>query len=83
LIPGATAQLADYRDRYGIHDPEQALGPEPKGGELEQRHAWRACRNAAERVHVRTDAIRQLDRDQPTRIPPSSLPRRGPERAAG
>jgi hypothetical protein len=76
------AQLADYRDRYGIHDPEQALGPEPKGGDLEQRRAWRACRTAAERVRVRTDPSRQLGRDRPTRTPPSSLPQRGAERTA-
>jgi hypothetical protein len=74
------AQLADYRDRYGIRDPERALGPEPKGGDLAQRQAWRACRTAAERVRARAEPTRQPDRDQPT---PSSLPRRGAERAAG
>jgi conjugative relaxase-like TrwC/TraI family protein len=77
------AQLADYRDRYGIRHPEQALGPEPKGGDLQQRRAWRACRNAAERLRARTDPIRQADRDQPTRPAPPSLPQRGAERAAG
>jgi conjugative relaxase-like TrwC/TraI family protein len=76
------AQLADYRDRYGIRDPEQALGPEPKGGDLQQRRAWRACRNAAERVRVRADPTRQPDRDQPTRTAPPSLPQRGAERTA-
>jgi hypothetical protein len=79
----AAAQLADHRDRYGIRDPEQALGPEPKGGDLEQRRAWRACRQAAERVRGRTEPSRQPDRDQPTRTAPSSLPQRGAERAAG
>jgi conjugative relaxase-like TrwC/TraI family protein len=78
----AAAQLVAHRDRYGIRDPEQALGPEPKGGDLEQRRAWRACRNAAERLRARTDPSRQPDRDQPTRTPPS-LPQRGAERAAG
>jgi hypothetical protein len=77
------AQLADYRDRYGIRDLEQALGPEPKGGDLAQRRAWRACRNAVERLRARTDPIRQPERDQPTRTPPSPQPRRGAERAAG
>jgi hypothetical protein len=76
-------QLVAYRDRYGITDPEQALGPEPKRGDLEQRRAWQACRNAAERLRARTDPSCQPDRDQPTRTPPSSLPRRGAERAAG
>jgi len=74
-------QLADYRHHYGIRDPEQALGPEPKGADLEQRRAWRACRNAAERLRARTDPARQPDRDQPTRTL-SSLPRRGAERTA-
>jgi hypothetical protein len=77
------AQLADYRDRYGIRDPEQALGPEPRRADLQQRQAWRACRNAAERVRARAEPSRQADRDQPTRTPSSSLPQRGAERAAG
>jgi conjugative relaxase-like TrwC/TraI family protein len=78
----AAAQLVAYRDRYGITDPQQALGPEPKGGDLEQRRAWRACRTAVERLRTRADPSRQPDRDQPTRTPPS-LPQRCAERAAG
>jgi conjugative relaxase-like TrwC/TraI family protein len=77
------AQLADYRDRYGIGDPEQALGPQPKGGDLEQRRAWRACRTAAERVRARTEPTRQPDRDPPARTSQPSRPQRGAERAAG
>jgi hypothetical protein len=79
----AAAQLADYRDRYGIRDPEQALGPEPKRGDLVQRQAWRACRTAAEHVRARTEPARQPDRDQPTRTALSSLLQRSAERAAG
>jgi conjugative relaxase-like TrwC/TraI family protein len=79
----AAAQLVAYRDRYGIRDPEQALGPEPKGGDLEQRRAWRACRTAAERVRAGAEPARLPDREQPTRTAPSSLPQRGAERAAG
>jgi conjugative relaxase-like TrwC/TraI family protein len=79
----AAAQLAAYRDRYGIRDPEQALGPEPKGGDLAQRRAWRACRQAAERLRARSEPSRQPGRDQPTRTAASSLPQRGAERAAG
>jgi hypothetical protein len=78
----AAAQLVAYRDRYGIRDPEQALGPEPKGGDLAQRRAWRACRNAAEHVRARAEPTRLPDRDQPTRTTPSSRPQRGAERAA-
>jgi conjugative relaxase-like TrwC/TraI family protein len=77
------AQLSAYRDRYSIRDPEQALGPESKRGDLAQRRAWRACRNAAERLRVRAEPSRQPDRDQPTRTPPSPLPQRGAERAVG
>jgi conjugative relaxase-like TrwC/TraI family protein len=77
------AQLADYRDRYGITDPEQALGPEPRGADLGQRRAWQACRTAAERLRACTEPARQPDRDQPTRTAPSSLPQRGAKRAAG
>jgi hypothetical protein len=79
----AAAQLVAYRDRYGITDPEQALGPEPKRSDLEQRRAWRACRNAVERLRAHTDPSRQPDRERPTRTLPSPLPRRGAERAAG
>jgi conjugative relaxase-like TrwC/TraI family protein len=79
----AAAELVAYRDRYGIRDPEQALGPEPKGGDLAQRRAWQACRTAAERVRARTEPTRQPGRDQPTRTTPSSQPQRGAERAAG
>ncbi len=80
------AQLADYRDRYGITDPEQALGPEPKRGDLEQRRAWRACRDAAQRLRARRECARQSDRTPPaaTRTDPSvpPPPSRGAERAA-
>jgi hypothetical protein len=80
----ATGQLAAYRDRYAITDPEQALGPEPKTGDLAQRRAWRACRDAAERVRTRAERARPTDRDQPTAARPDpSAPQRGTERAAG
>jgi hypothetical protein len=79
----AAAQLVAYRDRYGIRDSEQALGPEPKGGDLAQRRTWRACRDAVDRVRGRTDPSRGPDRDQPTRAATPSLPQRGAERAAG
>jgi hypothetical protein len=71
--------VADYRDRYGITDPEQALGPEPKGADLEQRRARRACEQAIARLRTRSEP----DREQPTRTAPSSLPQRGTERTAG
>jgi hypothetical protein len=86
----AAARLAAYRDGYGITDPEQALGPEPRGADLGQRRAWRACRDAAERVRIhlqraRGEHTRQPDRAQPTAThsDPSAPPQRGAERAAG
>jgi hypothetical protein len=78
----AAGQLVAYRDRYGIRDPAQALGPEPKGGDLEQWRAWRACHNAAEHVRARAEPTRLPYRDQPTRTTLSSRPQRGAERAA-
>jgi hypothetical protein len=78
-------QFAAYRDRYAIADPERALGPEPTSGDLAQRRAWRACRDAAVRLRERAERARQPDRAQPTatRTDPSTPPQRGAERAAG
>jgi hypothetical protein len=86
-------QLAAYRDRYQITDPEHALGPEPKNGDLTQRRAWRAARDAAERARTHTqrardECTRQPSRDRPaaTRTDSSALPsppQRSAERAAG
>jgi hypothetical protein len=33
------AQLVAYRERYGVTDPEQAIGRDPRSGDLEQRRA--------------------------------------------
>jgi conjugative relaxase-like TrwC/TraI family protein len=85
----AGAQLAAYRDGYQVTDPEQALGPEPTSGDLAQRRAWRACRDAAERVRTRAqgargERARQPDHADPAARPePSTQPQRGAERAAG
>jgi conjugative relaxase-like TrwC/TraI family protein len=85
----AAAQVTAYRDRYGVSDPERALGPEPRGNDLEQRRAWRACHDAAERTRIRYERARQPGRDQPiaTRPDPSAspprLPQRNHERATG
>jgi len=83
------AQITAYRDRFGITDPERAFGPEPRGDDLEQRRAWRVCRDASERIRTHYERTRQPDRNQPmaTRpnpsTPPSRVPQRGAERAAG
>jgi hypothetical protein len=48
----AARLLSDDRDRYRyqVTDPDHALGPEPRGGDLEQRRAHRACQDAIERL---------------------------------
>jgi conjugative relaxase-like TrwC/TraI family protein len=59
----ATRLLSGYRDRYQVTDPDRALGPEPRGGDLEQRRAHRACRDAIELVQGKQRAERdRIDR---------------------
>jgi hypothetical protein len=64
------ARLHSYRDSYQISDPERALGQEPTGN-LTQRRAWRAARQAIDRYqrqHRTRDQRRERahDRDQPS-----------------
>jgi hypothetical protein len=40
----AAAAILQYRERYGITDPEHPLGPEPRHGDPEQRRHHRATR---------------------------------------
>jgi hypothetical protein len=62
----ATRLLSDDRDRYQVTDPDRALGPEPRGGDLEQRRAHRACQEAIERVQGKQRAERdRTDRAAP------------------
>jgi hypothetical protein len=79
------AQLVAYRERYGVTDPEQAIGREPRSGGLEQRRAWRACHLAVERLRDRREASRPTPPDQlaASRTDRSVPPPRGAERAAG
>jgi conjugative relaxase-like TrwC/TraI family protein len=78
------AQLAAYRDRYQLDDPEHALGPQPPRSHRAQRQAWRACRDTAERVRSRADRARQPDRAQSAAgADPFSPSQRGAERATG
>jgi len=67
----ATRLLSDYRERHAITDPDHALGPEPRGGDLERGRAHRACRDAIERLEVKQRAHRQQRErspaDQPAR----------------
>lgn len=64
------ARLHSYRNSYQISDPERALGKEPTGN-LTQRRAWRAARQAIDRYqrqHRTRDQRRERshDRDQPS-----------------
>jgi hypothetical protein len=82
----AAAEIQQYRNTYGITDPEQALGPEPH--DPTQRADQQQARTAIERVHAKQ---RDIDRDQrqPTSErhhqprPHQQRGRPGPERAAG
>jgi conjugative relaxase-like TrwC/TraI family protein len=47
----AAALIEEYREQYGVTDPEQALGDEPEG--LVRRQDWREARAAAARVQER------------------------------
>jgi hypothetical protein len=64
----AVARIEQYRERYGITDPERALGPEPRHAELEQRRHHRAAHQAIERFQAKQHAERQqrLDRRERT-----------------
>jgi hypothetical protein len=61
------ALLSDYRHRYGVTDPERALGPEPRRLDPEQRQARRTARQAIERLQVKQRAERQQRLGQPER----------------
>jgi hypothetical protein len=55
-------QVEDYRQRFGVTDPERPLGPEPtRDADPEQRQAWRAVSGALARIQGRQQ--HQLDRD--------------------
>jgi len=60
------ARVEQYRERYGITDPQRALGPEPRGADLEQRRHHRVAQQAIERLQARQRAERQqrLDRHE-------------------
>jgi len=58
------ALLSDYRHRYGITDPERALGPEPRCLDPAQRQARRVARQAMDRLQAKQRAERQQRLDQ-------------------
>jgi hypothetical protein len=56
----AATHILQYRERYGITDPDHALGPEPRYADLEQRRHHRATRRVIERLRDR----QRTQRDQ-------------------
>jgi hypothetical protein len=77
------ALLSEYRHRYGVTDPERALGPEPRRLDLAQRQARREARQAldwlqAKRRTERQQRLGQRERDSTDR--PLTSPAR-PHRA--
>jgi conjugative relaxase-like TrwC/TraI family protein len=58
------ARIEQYRERYGITDPDRALGPEPRHANLEQRRHHRVVGQAIERLQARqrTERQQRLDR---------------------
>ena len=74
------ARIEQYRERYGITDPDRALGPEPRHADLEQRRHHRAARQAIERFQARqrTERERRLDRRERDQV---DQPRTRPTRA--
>jgi hypothetical protein len=59
----AAAHIEQYRERYGVADPDRALGPEPRSRDLEQRRHHRAASRAIERLHERQRAERERRTD--------------------
>jgi hypothetical protein len=64
------ARIQQYRERYGITDPDRALGPDPSGGDLERRRHHQVARQAIERLQERQRAERQHRLDHGGRADP-------------
>jgi conjugative relaxase-like TrwC/TraI family protein len=64
------ARLHSYRDSYQLSDPERALGQEPTGN-LTQRRAWRAARQAIDR-YQRHHRVREQRHQRPQDRDPTS-----------
>ena len=72
----AIARIEQYRERYGITDPERALGPEPRSRDLEQRRHHHAANQAIDRLHERQRAERERRTDHRERTHPGQPPTR-------
>jgi hypothetical protein len=75
----AVSRVEQYRERYQITDPDQALGPEPRHLDLEQRRHHRAAHQAIERLHERQVTMGERRRDRHERAH-ADQPRTRPSR---
>jgi hypothetical protein len=71
----AAAQILQYRERYGITDPEHPLGPERRHGDLEQRRHHRATRRVIERLQDRQRSRHERAHPDQPRSRPSQADR--------
>jgi hypothetical protein len=79
------ARLHSYRDSYHLSDPERALGQEPTGN-LTQRRAWRAARQAVDRYqrqHRTREQRHQRPQDRDPTLTRTRAQARDREREAG
>jgi hypothetical protein len=79
------ALLSDYRQRYGVTDPQRALGPDPHRPDLAHRQARRTAQHAIDRLQAKQRAERQqrFDRHERERTRTDQRRRGGREREAG
>jgi conjugative relaxase-like TrwC/TraI family protein len=72
------ALLSDYRQRYGITDPQRALGPEPRRLDAAQRQARRTAQQAIDRLQAkqRTERQQRLRRERDQVDQPRTRPTR-------
>jgi hypothetical protein len=59
----AVARIEQYRERYGITDPDRALGAQPRSRDLEQRRHHHAASQTIQRLHERRRAERERRTD--------------------
>ncbi len=74
------ARIEQYRERYGITDPQRALGPEPCHADLEQRRHHRVAHQTVERLQARQRTEREQRLDRRERVH-ADQPRTSPARA--
>jgi len=59
----ALHQIESYRWRYGVRDPERALGAEPPSNDIGMRAAWRDAKNEIARAQQEIEQTAERHRD--------------------